>query len=126
MKFTFNENKFETEFEYGKLHVSGDEQYGFRPYQLMVSSVAVCSGGVLRKVLEKQRMTISELTVEADVERNPEEANRLTKIHLHYTISGENLNEKKIDKAMELAQKNCPMAQTIIASVELTESFEIV
>lgn len=99
---------------------------GFRPYQLMVSSVAVCGGGVLRKVLEKQRMKINDLTVEADVERNPEEANRLTKIHLHYTISGENLNEKKIEKAMELAQKNCPMAQTIIASVELTESFEIV
>ncbi|MDQ0253957.1 putative OsmC-like protein [Evansella vedderi] len=119
------ENGFETNFEYGTLQVSGNEEYGFRPYQLMVSAIAVCSGGVLRKVLEKQRMTIYHMTVDADVTRDPDAANKLTKIHLHYTISGENLNEAKIEKAVVLAQKNCPMAQTVIDSIELTETFTI-
>ena len=126
MKFNLKENRFEADFEYGNLHISGNEEYGFRPFQLMVSSIAVCSGGVLKKVLEKQRMKVSDMKVEADVTRNPDEANRLTKIHLHYTITGENLNEAKIEKAVVLAQKNCPMAQTVIGSVELTESFTII
>ncbi|ADU29077.1 OsmC family protein [Evansella cellulosilytica] len=126
MKFHMKENGFETTFEYGTLQISGNEEYGFRPYQLMVSSVAVCGGGVLRKVLEKQRMNVKDITVEANVTRDPDAANKITKIHLHYTIDGENLNEAKIEKAMVLAQKNCPMAQTIIDSVELTESFTLV
>ncbi|PYZ92376.1 osmotically inducible protein C [Salipaludibacillus keqinensis] len=126
MKFHFNHDEgFETEFEFGKLTVSGNEEKGYRPFQLMVSSIAVCSGSVLRKVLEKQRMSVEDLQVEADVTRDPERANRLTHIKLHYVIKGEGLTDKKVAKAVELASKNCPMAQTVIDSVELTETFEI-
>ena len=49
MEFTMKENGFSTSFEYGESDISGNEQYGFRPYQLLVSSIAVCSGGVLEK-----------------------------------------------------------------------------
>ncbi|UCZ54062.1 OsmC family protein [Bacillus shivajii] len=126
MKFQMKENGFETIVEYGTLQISGNEEYGYRPYQLMVGSIAVCGGGVLRKVLEKQRMTVSDMTIDADVERNPDEANKITKIHLHYNINGEGLKEAKVEKAVELARKNCPMAQTIIGAVELTESFSII
>ncbi|MDG5786120.1 OsmC family protein [Evansella sp. AB-P1] len=125
MKFHMKENGFETSFEYGTIQISGNEEYGFRPYQLMVSSVAVCGGGVLRKVLEKQRMKVSDMTVDADVTRDPDAANKITKIHLHYTISGEDLNEAKVEKAVALAQKNCPMAQSVIGAIELTESFSL-
>ncbi|WP_416148902.1 OsmC family protein [Salipaludibacillus sp. HK11] len=126
MKFQYTNDAFESEFNYGKLVVSGDEEKGFRPFQLMVSSIAVCSGSVLRKIIDKQRMTVEDLQVEADVTRDPERANRITKIKLHYVIKGEGLTEKKIEKAVELASKNCPMAQTVIDSVEITETFEIV
>ncbi|MCE7792079.1 OsmC family protein [Salipaludibacillus sp. CUR1] len=125
MKFTYTDDAFETEFEYGKLVVSGNEEKGFRPFQLMVSSIAVCSGSVLRKVLEKQRMSVKDIQVEADVKRDPERANRLTHIMLHYVIHGENLTESKVEKAVHLASKNCPMAQTVADSVEITETFEI-
>ncbi|SER84988.1 OsmC family protein [Salipaludibacillus aurantiacus] len=125
MKFTYTDDAFETEFEYGKLVVSGNEEKGFRPFQLMVSSIAVCSGSVLRKVLEKQRMSVKDIQVEADVKRDPERANRLTHITLHYVIHGENLTESKVEKAVHLASKNCPMAQTVADSVEITETFEL-
>ncbi|TMW70602.1 OsmC family protein [Alteribacter natronophilus] len=126
MKFTMKDQAFETETAYGKLTVSGNEDYGFRPFQLMVSSIAVCSGGVLRKVMEKQRMTVEDITIDAEVEREPEEANRLTKITLHYTIKGENLSEKRVEKAVHLARKNCPMAQTVEGRVEIEETFTLV
>lgn len=119
------EHAFETQTEYGKLTVSGNEEHGFRPFQLMVSAIAVCSGGVLRKVMEKQRMTVEDIQIEADVEREPAEANRLTKIALHYTIKGEGLKEAKVEKAIELARKNCPMAQTVEGKVELEETFTL-
>ena len=70
MEFTFNENNVTTQFDFGPLTISGDEQYGFRPYQLMVSSIASCSGSVFRQVLKKQRIEIDGLSVAATVTRN--------------------------------------------------------
>ncbi|KRD92795.1 OsmC family protein [Priestia megaterium] len=115
---------FTTNFPYGELHIAGDEEYGFRPYQLMVSSIAVCSGGVLRKILEKKRIAFSDLRIQADVTRNDEKVGRIEKIHLHYIITGEDLPLDKIEKSVELARKNCSMLQSVVDSIEVTETFE--
>jgi putative redox protein len=117
---------FYTETGFGRLDVAGDEEYGFRPYQLLVSSVAVCSGGVLRKVLEKMRMEIKDIHIQAEAERIKEEADRVSKISVHFSIQGNNLDEKKIEKAMVLTRKNCSMVQSVIGSIEVEETFEIV
>ncbi|RIW32307.1 OsmC family peroxiredoxin [Bacillus salacetis] len=125
MEFKMKEGGFVTDLSYGELNVSGNEEYGFRPYQLMVSSIAVCSGGVLRKILEKQRINFEDISISADVTRNEEKANRIEKIALHFTIKGTNLNEEKIRKAMELTRKNCSMVQSVSGSMEIEETFEL-
>lgn len=60
MEFQMKEIGYKTTFEYGELHVAGDVTYGFRPFQLMVSAIAGCSGSVFRKILDKKEsfMTI--------------------------------------------------------------------
>ncbi|WP_078551543.1 OsmC family protein [Bacillus alkalicellulosilyticus] len=126
MIFTMKENGFETEVEFGKLTVSGNEQFGFRPYQLLVSSIAVCSGGVLRKVLDKKRISFSDIKVTADVTRNEAGAQEIQSIHMHFLITGQNLDEKKIEKSLEVTRKNCSMVQSVKDSIKITESFEIV
>ncbi|RXT15288.1 OsmC family protein [Ammoniphilus sp. CFH 90114] len=126
MEFKMKENGYIAEFEYGELHISGDDIYGFRPFQLMVSSIAVCSGGVLRKVLTKMRVPYEDIKLTAQVERNEAEANRIEKIHVHFIIKGENLNQDKIEKAIELTRKNCPMVQSVKDSIEITETYEMI
>jgi putative redox protein len=128
MTFTFEmkEVGFKTQLEYGELNVSGDEQHGFRPFQLLVASIAVCSGGVLRKVLDKKRLSYRDITVTADVERNPEGAKEIKKIHLHFRIISDQLTEEQVHKALEITRKNCPMVQSVIGSIEIPETFEIV
>jgi len=120
------EEGFITTTEFGELHVAGDEKYGYRPYQLMVASIAVCSGGVLRKILAKKRMEIEDISISTNVERNEAKANRIEKIHIHYKIKGQNLNENKIHQSILLASKNCPMAQSVIGSIEIEETFELI
>jgi putative redox protein len=126
MIFNMQEVGFQSEFEYGNLQVAGNEEYGFRPYQLMVSSIAVCSGGVLRTILEKKRLDVEDMTIKAEVTRNEEEANRIEKIHLHFSIKGKNLEETKVQKAMDLAYKNCSMVQSVKDSIEVKETFDII
>lgn len=127
MKFEMKENGFETTTSFGTLTVSGNEDYGFRPYQLLVSSVAVCSGGVLRNILEKMRMPADHISIEVkEVLRNPDIANRLEKIHLHFTIEGESLDETKMDRAFELMLKNCSMVQSVKDAIQIEETYEII
>ncbi|GAA0341952.1 OsmC family protein [Bacillus carboniphilus] len=127
MKFILKqEGGFKSELPYGELHVSGDETKGFRPFQLLVASVAVCSGGVLQKVLEKKRLEIEDLSVKTEVKRNPDEANRVTDLHMHFVIKGQDLKNEVVEKSMELARKNCPMYQSVKDSIKITESYEIV
>ncbi|RSD26679.1 OsmC family protein [Mesobacillus subterraneus] len=127
MEFTMKPDVgFYTKTDFGRLDVAGDDAYGFRPYQLLVSSVAVCSGGVLRKVLEKMRMDVKDIHIKADAERVEEEANRVSKIIVHFRIAGNNLDQKKIEKAMVLTRKNCSMVQSVVGSIEVEETFEIV
>lgn len=126
MKFEMTENGFETETSYGKLAISSNEEYGFRPFQLLVTSVAVCSGGVMRKILDKMRMPAEHISVEAkEILRNPDEADRIEKIHLHFTIKGSSIDDSKMDRVLELTTKNCSMVQSVHESIEIVETYEI-
>lgn len=126
LNFHLKGEGFQGELSHGNIDIAGDEQYGHRPGQLMVSSIAVCSASVLTKVLKKKRLDVQDLTVNAKAERNPDKANRIEKIHLHFIIKGTDLVEDKIQRAVELARKNCPMVQSVLGSIEISESFEII
>lgn len=124
--FKMNEHGFTMETEFGDLSISSDSTYGFRPFQLMVASIVGCSSTVLRTILTKMRIDFQDIQVSATIERNESEANRIEKIHLHYIIKGEHLRQDKIEKAGEIARKNCGMVQSVQDSIEVTESFEII
>lgn len=117
---------FYIETTFGRLDISGDEEHGFRPFQLLVSSIAVCSGGVLRGILAKMRMDVKDIQIHADVKRNAEKADRVEHIHLHFKITGTNLNEKKIERALALTRSNCSMIQSVKDSIEVVETIEFV
>lgn len=117
---------FNCELPYGCLNVSGDEKHGFRPDQLLVSSIAVCSGEVLRRVLKGMRLEVENIQIETSTEHNKAQANRIEKICTHFILTGGNLPKEKIEKALQLTKKNCPMAQSVIGSIELVQTFEVV
>jgi len=125
MEIRLNGNAYEAETGFGKLTISADEQYGFRPFQLMVASIAGCSGTVMKKIFVKKRMNLESLTIKADVTRNPDKADRIEKIHLTFSVKADGLDEQKMEKIMELSRKHCSMVQSVQDSIEITESFEI-
>lgn len=125
MNFSMNEHGFTGHLPFGDLQISSNEEYGFRPYQLLVASLAICSGGVMRKVFDKMRMSYEDIQIEVkEVVRNDEIAGRVEKVHLHFIITGA-INEEKMPRIMELTRKNCSMVQSVQDSIEIVESFEI-
>lgn len=126
MNFTITENGLSTHFEYGELHISGNEQHGFRPFQLLVSSIVGCSGSVFRKILTKQRIEVDDLTIKADVERNEQEANRIEKLTLTFIVKGKNLNRDRMEKNLAISRKNCSMVRSVEDSIDIVETLELV
>ncbi|RYG73313.1 OsmC family peroxiredoxin [Lentibacillus lipolyticus] len=126
MDFHLKEEGMRVDLEYGQLDISGDETYGFRPFQLMVASIAGCSASVFRKILKKQRTEVEDLVIQANVERNPDEANRIERIDLHYVIKGYHLDDDKLYKNLALARKNCSMVRSVEDSITIEESLETI
>lgn len=112
--------------EFYELPISPDREKGIKPSELLVSSLVGCSSAIFTKVLEKKRITVDSIRVEASMERNPNEANRITKIALHFIIEGKNISADKIKKSLEVTTKNCGMIQSVKGSIEVTETFEII
>lgn len=125
MHFSMTEQGFRTTTGFGTLQVSSDDRYGFRPYQLMVASIAVCSGTVMTKIFKKKRLNVEDIQIEAKATRNPKIANRIETIDIHFKIKGEHL-EDKMDKIMALTRKNCSMVQSVLGSIEVNETYELV
>ncbi|SFB16539.1 Uncharacterized OsmC-related protein [Lentibacillus halodurans] len=126
MDLYLKEEGMRVDLEYGQLDISGDEAFGFRPYQLMVASIAGCSSSVFRKILKKQRTDIADMKVTAEVERNPDDANRIERIALHYVIKGYHLDVDKLYKNLEVARKNCSMIRSVEDTITIEETLETI
>ena len=49
----------------------------------------------------------------ADVTRNEASVNEITDIHIHFTIIGSQISDEKLEKALALTRKNCPIVQSV-------------
>ncbi|SFF02123.1 OsmC family protein [Alteribacillus iranensis] len=125
MEFSMKEQAFTTETDFGELQVSSNDEYGFRPYQLLVSSLAVCSGSTLRKIMEKRRQNVQDIHIKTDVTRSEEGARQIEKVHMHFIVEAEGVSETQMKKNLEWTKKNCSMVQSVMNSIEITETFEM-
>jgi len=79
-------------------------------------------------MLKKSRQDVTDCRCELDAERADAVPAVFTKIHLHFIVSGENLKEAHVKRAVELsAEKYCSASIMMeAAGVEVSHSHEIV
>ncbi|MBC1548017.1 OsmC family protein [Listeria sp. FSL L7-1435] len=120
LKLVYTENGFDT----GDFLID-DKRTNYSPADLMLMSIASCSAIVFRNILRKKRVEFSDLWIDATMERIPEEENRISAIHLHFKITGDNLEPKPLEKALKLTPKYCSMVRSVEKSILVDESLEI-
>jgi len=108
MKFKMGDNgRLSTEFNHKPLLISTNGKEGFKPFQLLISSIVGCMGDELHKIFNEKKVKCSGLEIETNVERNIGKINsKVEDIQLHFLIQGDNMNEKVIENAIEMAKKN--------------------
>ena len=105
---------------------SWQEWKGLKPSDMLLLSLASCSGYDVVMILGRQRQKLAGLYVNVDGQQAEQPPYAFTNIHLHYTVRGEDLDPQKVARAIELSEeKYCSVAATIRGVAELTHSFEI-
>ena len=105
----------------------GGENQGARPMEMFLLGIGGCSSFDVTQMLQKGRQQISDCEVEVVAERADSIPAVFTKIHLNFKIKGENIDEHKVARAIQLsAEKYCSASIMMqAAGVDVTHSYEI-
>lgn len=106
----------------------GGQDAGARPMELILLGVGGCSSFDVVHILKKSRQQVASCVCEIDAERADEVPSVFTKIHLNFKVSGENLKENQVKRAVELSAEKYCSASIMLgkAGVEITHSYEII
>lgn len=80
-----------------------NERFGLSPKAMMLSSLAGCSGVDIVEVLEKMKVLDYKLSIDVEAQLTDEHPKYYHKVHVDYHFYGQELNLKKIYKAVTLS-----------------------
>lgn len=104
----------------------GGRNMGVRPMEMILLGVGGCSSFDVVQILQKGRHDIVDCIAEISAERVDEVPSIFSKIHLHFIVSGRELKEAAVERAVRLsAEKYCSASIMLGKVVEITHDFEI-
>ena len=105
----------------------GGRNMGVRPMEMILLGVGGCSSFDVMDILQKGRNDVVDCVVELTAERVDAIPSVFSKIHLHFIVSGKNLKESVVKRAVNLsAEKYCSATIMLSNSVEITPDFEVI
>ncbi len=105
----------------------GGHGTGMRPMELLLLGMGGCTSFDMVQMLKKGRQDIRDCVVEIDSERSDEIPKVFTKIHVRYTITGKNVKEAQVKRAVELStEKYCSASLMLAKTAEITHEYEII
>lgn len=106
----------------------GGRNLGPRPMETLLAGVGGCSSFDVVHILGKARQDVTGCTCEMTAERAEDEVPAVfTRIHLHFVVSGNNLKEAHVKRAVSLSAEKYCSASIMLArgGVEITHSYSI-
>ncbi|HCA26809.1 MAG TPA: OsmC family protein [Betaproteobacteria bacterium] len=105
----------------------GGRNLGPRPMEMLLLGAGGCSSVDVILILKKARQDITDCVVDIQAERAPNDPKVFTNIHLHYVVTGKNLNPVHVERAIKLsAEKYCSVSIMLGKTAEITHDVEIV
>ena len=100
---------------------------GIRPKELILISLAGCTGSDVVAILQKKKVNFTGFEINIEAEQQEEHPQVYTKIHLEYVFYGKNIQEKDVERAIELSQtKYCSVTAMLQKAVTIEHSYKIV
>lgn len=104
----------------------GGKNQAMRPMQMVLSALGSCSLIDVIFLLNKQRQPLSDVKVDIEAERRDTEPRIFTKIHLHYHCYGNDLDDKKVERACRLSmEKMCSVSMMLKPGVDISWAYSV-
>ena len=105
----------------------GGRSMGMRPMELMALGVGSCSSYDVVTILKKAKQSVTACEAEVTAERVDGTPATFESIHLHFKITGFDLSEKHVQRAIELSANKYCSASIMMknAGVKVTHDFEL-
>lgn len=107
---------------------AGGRNMGVRPMETLLIGLGGCASYDVVSILKKSRQDIRDVHTQLEAERAESEPKVFTRIHLQFVVSGKNLKEAQVKRAVELSAEKYCSASIMLgrAGVEMTHGYEIV
>ncbi len=104
------------------------EKLGAKPMQMILMGLGGCASYDVVSILQKGRQAISDVRCELTATRADSIPAVFTEIHLHFVVTGSDVKEVQVKKAIELsAEKYCSASKMLSAGgVTITHDYEII
>lgn len=104
----------------------GGRNTGPRPMELVLLGTGACSAFDVVHILRKSRQEVTDCRLELEAERAATDPKVFTRIHMHFIVTGRNLDPKKVGHAIALsATKYCSASIMLGKTATITHDVEI-
>ncbi len=104
----------------------GGSDAGIRPKELLLLSLAGCTGSDVASIMDKMREPYTRFEVGIEAEMTDEHPKVYSKIEVIYRVWGEGLHEEKVRRAIELSETvYCGVSAMLRKSCEITTRLEM-
>lgn len=105
--------------------VGGLDQ-GPRPKELMLASLAGCTGMDVISILQKMRVNVVKFDIVVEAALTEEHPKHYTGMHIIYSFIGKDLDPEKLKKAVELSQdRYCGVSAVYKKTMNVTYEIKI-
>lgn len=106
---------------------SGGRNLGVRPMEMLLMGMGGCASFDVVHILKKGRHPVTHCEARLEAERAETDPKVFTKIHMHFVVSGQGLNEGVVERAVKLsAEKYCSASIMLGKTAAITHDFELV
>ncbi|MCU7920514.1 MAG: OsmC family protein [Candidatus Thiodiazotropha sp. (ex Dulcina madagascariensis)] len=104
----------------------GGRNLGIRPMEMLLLGMGGCTEFDVLSILKKSRQQVTGCVVELAAQRSESDPKVFTRIHAHFIVTGKDLSEKHVARAISLsAEKYCSASIMLGKSAEISHDYEI-
>mgnify|MGYP003401850354 FL=1 len=106
---------------------AGGQNAGPRPMEMLLMGLGGCTAFDVVIILKKGRHDIQDCVVEIEARRASVDPKVFTDIHLHFIVTGKNMNSQHVERAIDLsAEKYCSASIMLKSTAKITHDFELI
>jgi len=110
----------------GPEHLGGSDA-AVRPKELLLMSLAGCTGSDVVSILQKKRVNLTDFEINITAQQTEEHPKVFTDIDLEYVFYGKDLKEKDVERAIELSTNTyCGVSAMLKKAINIKHTYHIV